>query len=333
MRPGVRGDREEAMTPEAELLRDYETMLVIRRFEETLNDLYGTGVIRGTSHFCAGQEATEVGAIAALRPSDLVTSTHRGHGHFIAKGGDPKRIMAELWGKATGYSCGRGGSQHMADFAIGFLGSNGITGGMIPVATGAALSQKMLGTGKVVLCFFGDGATGQGTFHEAVNIGAAWKLPVIYLCENNLYAMSTPVAEAFGEPDIAKRAVAYGIPGRRIDGQDYFAVRAAVEQAAERARAGDGPTLIEALTYRIYGHSKSDECAYRTRDEEAAWAARDAIDVMRAALLDRGVLTEALDADIRARAKQAIAEAVRFAKESPEPSPGTVCDGLFACDG
>jgi len=317
------------MIPEAQLLRDYETMWVIRRFEETLKDLYGTGVIRGTSHFCAGQEATEVGATAALRPDDLVTSTHRGHGHFIAKGGDPRRIMAELWGKATGYACGRGGSQHMADFAIGFLGSNGITGGMIPVATGAALSQKVLGTGKVVLCFFGDGATGQGAFHEAVNMGAIWKLPVVYLCENNLYAMSTPVEEAFAEPEIAKRAAAYGLPGRRVDGQDYFAVREAVAEAAQRARDGGGPTLIEAMTYRIYGHSKSDECAYRTQQEEAAWADRDALKLMREALLERGVLTEALDAEVRARAEQTIQEAIRFADESPEPCPTTLYDGLL----
>jgi len=320
------------MIPEAELRRDYRTMLVIRRFEETLNDLYGTGVIRGTSHFCAGQEATEVGAIAALRPDDLVTSTHRGHGHFIAKGGDPKRIMAELWGKATGYACGRGGSQHMADLAIGFLGSNGITGGMIPVATGAALSQQMLGTGRVVLCFFGDGATGQGAFHEAVNMGAIWKLPVIYLCENNLYAMSTPVTQAFGEPDVAKRAVAYGLPGERVDGQDYFAVRAAVEQAADRARAGEGPTLIEALTYRIFGHSKSDERAYRTNEEETAWAERDAIKLMREALLARGVLTEESDAQIRQQAQQTVEEAVTFARESPEPNPDTLCRGLLSCE-
>ncbi|MGQ9731989.1 MAG: thiamine pyrophosphate-dependent dehydrogenase E1 component subunit alpha [Candidatus Zipacnadales bacterium] len=317
------------MIPKNELLRHYEIMLVIRRFEETLNELYGTGVIRGTSHFCAGQEATEVGAIAALRPDDLVTSTHRGHGHFIAKGGDPRRIMAELWGKATGYARGRGGSQHMADFSIGFLGSHGITGGMIPVATGAALSQKMLGTGRVVLCFFGEGATGQGAFHEAVNMGAVWKLPVIYLCENNLYAMSTPVTEVFGEPNIAKHAVAYGIPGARVDGQDYFAVRSAVSEAVERARSGEGPTLLEALTYRIFGHSKSDECAYRKKEEEAAWATRDAIELMRNALREQGVLSEAEDVEIRARAARTIQEAVQFAEISPEPDPQTLCQGLF----
>jgi len=313
-----------------ELLRHYETMIVIRRFEETLDELYGTGVIRGTSHFCAGQEAAEVGAIAALRPDDLVTSTHRGHGHFIAKGGDPKRVMAELWGKATGYSGGRGGSQHMADFAIGFLGSNGITGGMIPVATGAALSQQMLQTGRVVLCFFGEGATGQGAFHEAVNMGGAWKLPIVYLCENNLYAMSTSVREAFGEPEVWKRAAAYGLPAERVDGQDYFAVREAVGRAVERARSGEGPTLLEAMTYRIYGHSKSDACEYRTAEEEARWAERDALKLMRQALTDRGMLTDDVDAAINARAAQTVADAVAFAEQSPEPSPETLTEGLFA---
>jgi acetoin:2,6-dichlorophenolindophenol oxidoreductase subunit alpha len=313
-----------------ELLRHYETMIVIRRFEETLDELYGTGVVRGTSHFCAGQEGTEVGAIAALRPDDLVTSTHRGHGHFIAKGGDPKRVMAELWGKATGYSGGRGGSQHMADFAIGFLGSNGITGGMIPVATGAALSQQILGTGRVVLCFFGDGATGQGAFHEAVNMGAVWRLPIIYLCENNLYAMSTPVREAFAEPEVWKRATAYGIPGERVDGQDYFAVRDAVSRAAEHARSGEGPALIEAMTYRYCGHSKSDACEYRTDDEEAHWHDRDAIKLMRQALADRGILNDDLDCQIRARADATVGDAVEFARTSPEPDPQTLCDGVLS---
>jgi len=315
-----------------ELLSHYETMLVIRRFEERLNDLYGTGVVRGTSHFCAGQEATEVGAIAALQPDDLVTSTHRGHGHFIAKGGDPKRVMAELWGKATGYACGRGGSQHMADFGIGFLGSNGITGGMIPVATGAALSQQMLGTGKVTLCFFGEGATGQGAFHEAVNMGALWKLPIVYLCENNLYAMSTPIGEAFGEPEVWKRAAAYGMPGEVVDGQDYFAVREVTGKAVARARSGDGPTLIEARTYRIFGHSKSDERAYRTREEEASWAERDAIKLMRDALVQRGLLDDELDGETRARAQRTVEEAVAFAESSPEPSPDTLLEDLFASE-
>jgi TPP-dependent pyruvate/acetoin dehydrogenase alpha subunit len=182
----------------------------------------------------------------------------------------------------------------------------------------------------VVLCFFGDGATGQGSFHEAVNMGAVWKLPVIYLCENNLYAMSTSVADVFGEPKIHKRASAYGLPGEVVDGQDYFAVRGVVSQAVGRARAGDGPTLVEALTYRIYGHSKSDACEYRTPEEERSWADRDALKLMREALVQRGVLDDALDEGIRRRAKERVGEAVAFAKESPEPSPETLCDGLLA---
>jgi len=312
-----------------QLLRDYRLMLLIRRFEEHLNAVYGTGAVRGTSHFCAGQEAAEVGAVAALRPDDLITSNHRGHGHFLAKGADPKRVLAELCGKQTGYSRGRGGSQHMADLSIGFLGSHGITAGMIPVATGAALSQQMLKTGRIVVSFFGDGATGQGAFHEAVNIGAAWRLPIVYFCENNLYAMSTPLGEAFGEPRIAARAAAYGIPGVVADGQDYFAVRQVTEEAAERARRGGGPTLIEAQTYRIYGHSKSDACEYRTREEEACWAARDPICLMRDALIARGLLGEESDRGLRAAVEAEMAEAVRFAEESPEPSPDDVAEGVF----
>jgi len=313
-----------------QLLDHYRLMILIRRFEEHLNAVYGSGGVRGTSHFCAGQEAAEVGAVAALHPDDLITSNHRGHGHFLAKGADPRRVLAELFGKETGYSGGRGGSQHMADFSIGFLGSHGITAGMIPVATGAALSQQMLKTGRIVVAFFGDGATGQGAFHEAVNIGAAWKLPIIYFCENNLYAMSTPLCEAFGEPCIAARAAGYGIPGVVADGQDYFAVRRVTEEAAERARRGDGPTLIEAQTYRIYGHSKSDACEYRTRDEEACWALRDPICLMRDALMARGLLDEARDQEIRAAVEADIAAAARFADDSPEPSPEGVAQGVFA---
>jgi acetoin:2,6-dichlorophenolindophenol oxidoreductase subunit alpha len=314
----------------AELLEHFRLLHLIRAFEEALDGLFGQGAITGTSHLCIGQEACAVGASAGLRPDDLVTSNHRGHGHFLARGADPRRVMAELFGKATGYSGGRGGSQHMADFALGFLGSNGITGGMTPIATGAALSQKQLGTGRVVLCFFGDGATGQGAFHEALNMGANWKLPVIYFCENNLYAMSTPVADAFAQPSVAARAGAYALPSSQVDGNDYFAVRAAVQQAADRARAGDGPTLLEALTYRYCGHSKSDACEYRTADEEALWHARDPLASMAARLLDGGLAAaDELEA-LAAGAREAVAEAVEFARQSPEPDPATVADNLFA---
>ncbi len=314
----------------AELVDHYRLMHVIREFELALDRLFGEGLIRGTSHFCLGQEACAMGAVAGLQPTDLITSNHRGHGHFIAKGGDPARIMAELFGRATGYSGGRGGSQHMADFALGFLGSNGITGGMTPIATGAALSQQLLHTGRVVLCFFGDGATGQGAFHEAVNMGATWDLPIVYLCENNHYAMSTPTAEAFKEPHIARRAVAYGIPGVEADGNDYFALREVVSQAAAVARRGGGPTLVEAVTYRMCGHSKSDRCEYRPAGEAEHWAAHDPLTLMADRLLAEQVATTAQLEAARRQAHAAVAAAIDFARESPEPDPQTVTDNLFA---
>lgn len=321
--------------PPAELIAHYRMMLLIRRFEERLSDLFGEGAIGGTSHFCLGQEACAVGAIAALRPDDLVTSNHRGHGHFLAKGADPRRLLAELFGKATGYSGGRGGSQHMADFGIGFLGSNGITGGMIPIATGAALSQKLQRTGRVTLCFFGDGACGAGTFHEAVNMGAIWDLPIVYFLENNAYAMSTPTSQAFRIEDLAQRAASYGIPGVTVDGNDYMAVREATAAAVERARAGDGPTLIEAKTYRCCGHSKSDGCEYRPEGELQRWLARDPIDLMQRTLMDAGVLDEAADTAVRAEVEAQLAAAVQFAQASPGPDPATVADGVLvaSCSG
>ncbi len=317
------------MNPE-QLLHCYGRMLLIRRFEETVQALFGEGVIVGTAHFCIGQEASAVGAIQALRPDDLVTSNHRGHGHFLAKGADPKRLMAELFGKATGYSHGRGGSQHVADFSIGFLGSHGITAGMIPVATGAALSQKLLATGRIVLCFFGDGATGQGAFHEAVNMGAVWGLPIVYLCENNLYAMSTSTSESFLLGSVAERAAAYGIPTASVDGNDLSAVYDAVSDAARRARDGEGPTLVESLTYRQCGHSKSDKCLYRTKEEEQRWRERDPITRLAAWLLDEGIATEQALAEVANCVEEEIAAAVAFARESPEPDPATVTEGVFS---
>ncbi len=311
------------MFPTEELIKHYRLMLVIRCFEETVDRLFGEGLIAGTAHLCAGQEACAVGAIAALQADDLVSSNHRGHGHFIAKGGDAGRIMAELFGKAAGYAGGRGGSQHMADFSIGFLGMHGITGGMIPVATGAALSQKLLNTGQIVLCFFGDGATGTGAFHEAVNIGATWELPIVYFCENNQYAMSTPLDQAFKNADIADRARAYGLLTVAVDGNDYFAVRQATQQVAQRARDGGGPAFIEAKTYRIFGHSKSDDCAYRSADEEANWAARDPLTLMRERLIADGVISEAEADELHNQAQATVAEATEFARDSPQPDPQT----------
>ena len=304
--------------PLAQLLTHYQVQVLIRRFEQRLSDLFAEGKVPGTAHFCLGQEATAVGAIAALEPLDLVTSNHRGHGHFLAKGADPRRVLAEIMGKATGYCGGRSGSQHMSDPAIGFLGSNGITAGMIPVATGAALSQKLLETGRVVLCFFGDGATGQGAFHEGVNLGAIWQLPVVYFCENNGFAMSTPVTESFRVASVAERAQAYGIPGIVADGNDYFAVREATRVAVERARAGGGPTLVEAITWRTCGHSRSDQCEYRTRAEEAQWLARDPLPRMAEALRAGGASGEQIT-EAERWAEEQVAAAVEYALLSPEP--------------
>ena len=290
-------------------------MLLIRRFEEKLDDLFSSGVIKGTSHLYAGQEAVAVGVCAALNPDDLMTSTHRGHGHFLAKGGDTHALMAELWGKATGPSKGRGGSQHVADYAIGFLGSNGITAGGIPIATGAALAAQMQKSGQIVVCFFGEGGANQGTFHESLNMAAIWKLPVIFVCENNQYAMSTPFDEGTAGGDIAGRAAAYGMHGETVDGTDFFIVRDAIARLAERARNGEGPSLVEARVYRYYGHSKSDKCDYRTREEEAEWRLKDPIGKLQFHLQ----MPNDEYADILTEIDAQIEKAVDFARESPEP--------------
>lgn len=298
-----------------ELLPHLRMMLLIRRFEERLDDLFASGVIKGTSHLYAGQEAVAVGVCAMLQKEDLMTSTHRGHGHFLAKGGGANELMAELWGKVGGPSKGRGGSQHVADYSVGFLGSNGITAGGLPIATGAGLSLQMRGKKNVVVSFFGEGGANQGTFHESLNMAAIWKLPVVFLCENNLYAMSTPFAQTFAAPTIAARAAGYGIAGEVVDGTDFFAVREAFGRAAQRARDGEGPTLLEAHTYRYYGHSKSDKREYRTREEEESWRQRDCIASLRVAM--------EMSLDDFARLDEEVTRevdwAVEFAHESPEP--------------
>ena len=316
--------------PAEELREHYRLMWLIREFEQALSEQFSAGAIGGTSHFCIGQEACAVGAVAGLQGDDLMTSNHRGHGHFLAKGADPGRLMAELMGRADGYSAGRGGSQHMADFSIGFLGSNGITGGMIPVATGAALSQRLLGTGRIVLCMFGDGACAQGAFHEGINMGSIWRLPIVYFIENNLYAMSTPARGNFNLERLSGFAGSYCIAGVSVDGNDYFAVREVTARAAERARAGDGPTIIEALTYRQCGHSKSDTCEYRSDEEEQCWAERDPLSSMRARLLADGVVDSAGADEIERAAGAAVEAAIEFARGSPAPSAETAATGVFS---
>ncbi len=290
-------------------------MLLIRRFEEKIDALFARGAIGGTSHLCVGQEACAVGAIAALRGEDMVVSNHRGHGHLLAKGGDPKRLMAELLGKATGYCRGKGGSQHVMDRAIGFMGSNGITGGGIPIATGLALAQKLRRTGKVVMCFFGDGAQNQGTFHESLNMAGAWKLPIVYVCENNLYGMSARVQDMTAVAHIYERAAAYSMRGVMSDGMDAALVYEAVAPCVEAAREGR-PSLVELLTYRYLGHSKSDLRVYRSREEEEAWKAKDCIARSRQRLAGAGVAEAELDRADR-EAREAVEAAYREAVAAP----------------
>ncbi len=312
------------------LVEMLSTMQKIRAFEEKADQLFALGKIHGTMHLSIGEEATAVGAIAALQPTDYITSTHRGHGHCIAKGGDLKLMMAEFMGKETGYCRGRGGSMHIADVESGNLGATGVVGGGIPTAVGAALSLRLQGANKVVLGFFGDGAANLGIFHEALNLAAIWKLPVVYVCENNQYAMSMSVKRAFPVENIADRAVAYGIPGVAVDGNDVLAVYAAVAEAVERARSGQGPSLIECKTYRWKGHSKSDQERYRTREEVAAWKKKDPIVRFESDLIQKGVIAHE-DADaIKQAAHASIEEALAFAEASPEPKLEEIAEGVYA---
>ena len=315
-------------------------MWEIRLFEEKVYDLLDENIIKGASHLYAGQEAVAVGTIAALRDDDLITSTHRGHGHCHARGDSlavgPEakqehlnKMMAELCGRATGYCKGRGGSMHIADVQKGNLGATGIVGGNIPVATGAALSMKLQKQDRVVVCFFGDGASNTGNFHESLNMASAWKLPVVYVVENNLYGMSVPFNKVSALPDIAARAAAYDIPGVVLDGMDPVAVYEAASAAVERARRGEGPTLIECKTYRWYGHSKSDPRKYRTKEEEAGWHAQDPIPQFAKRLLDAGIATqEELDA-VETKATEAIENATQFALASPMPDPTEVEQDVY----
>ncbi len=300
-----------------EYIAYYRQMLRIRACEERIGWLFSRGLTMGTAHLSIGQEASAVGVLAAARPEDQVVSTHRGHGHLIAKGAEPRRILAEICGRATGYCRGKGGSQHIAVRELNFLGTNGITGGGIPVATGAALTAKLRGSGAVVFSFFGDGAANQGTFHESLNLAAVWRLPIVYVCENNGYAMFTRQEDVTSVRDIAVRAAAYGIPGVVVDGMDLLAVRDVARVAAARARSGAGPSLIEVKTYRFCGHSKSDTGSkYRSREEIAQWRERDPLASWRAYLLDLGV-GESLLTEVEAAVAREIEEATAFALESP----------------
>ena len=305
-------------------------MQLIRAFDSMLPDLYTRQLIRGSSHAAIGQEAVAVGACAALAGDDYITSTHRGHGHTIAKGGDVKRMMAELLGRQDGYCRGKGGSMHIADFSIGMLGANGIVGGGFGLAGGAALSAQLRGSGQVALCFFGDGASNQGAFHEVSNLSAIWKLPLILLCENNQFAMSARVEQMVSVRDLTRRADAYGFPGISVDGMDVMAVHDAVTTARLRAREDDGPTLIVATCYRFVGHFSGDTQHYRTRDEIQRWLERDPISSHRRRLVDSGVLTEDAADELEHEARRAVEAALQFAIASPWPAAEEAWEDLYA---
>lgn len=306
------------------------TMWKIRRFEEAVEDLYGRGLMHGTMHLSIGQEAVPAAACLALNTDDYITSTHRGHGHCIAKGADMERMMAELLAKETGYCRGRGGSMHIADTATGNLGANGIVAGGIPIATGAALSAKMRGTGQVAVAFHGDGAMGEGAWHEGVILAAMWKLPVVFICENNLYGMSMPSERAFNLEKLSDRARGYGIPGVTVDGNDIQAVYEATQEAVDRARAGAGPTFIEAKTYRWRGHSKSDKNLYRTREEIEEWRGKDPIPQFERIVQDAGTLSADQLEAIRAAVRTELRTAVVAANNAPDATADDLLSAVYA---
>jgi TPP-dependent pyruvate/acetoin dehydrogenase alpha subunit len=301
-------------------LRLYRTMVLIRRFEEKLYHLFSTRDMPGSMHQYNGEEAVAAGVCAHLERTDYITSTHRGHGHCIAKGADIRAVMAEMFAKSTGCCRGMGGSMHIADFAAGMLGANGIVAAGIPIAVGAGLTCQARGKGQVSAAFFGDGAVNEGAFHEAMNLAAVWKLPVLFVCENNVYGFSTHYTRVMVREDIADRADGYGMPGEVVDGMDAAAVCAAAGKAVARARAGGGPTLLECKTYRFMGHSRFEPSSYRTREELEQWKKRDPLLLMAAHLAGLGVAKAELAA-VDGEAVKLIEDAVRFAEESPDPAP------------
>jgi len=307
------------------------TMCTIRHFEYMADKLYAAGKVHGTMHLSAGQEAVAVGISLAVRSDDYFINHHRGHGHFIAKGADINLMMAEFLGKDTGYNHGRGGSMHIADFQSNNLGANGIVGGGIPQAVGVGLALQMQRRKEICICIFGDGASNEGVFHEALNMVALWKLPVLYICENNKYGMSMDVARATAKLPIAQRAEAYGIPWACVDGNDVVAVYDAMKIAADHVRAGIGPYFVETVTYRYFGHSKSDRNLYRSKEEIEDWKQnRDPIMRFTKHLLRAEILGESQAHEIDAEAEQVIVRAVEFAEASPEPEPSTLTEYVYA---
>jgi len=313
-----------------ELLKMYFDMLKIRDFENAITDVYSRGLMNGLAHLYIGEEAIAVGVCANLREDDYAVSTHRGHGHLIAQGANLNKMMAEVLGRKAGYCKGKGGSMHIMDAEKGILGANGIVGAGIPIATGAAYSAKYQGTDKVVVSFFGDAASNQGTFHESINMAAAWKLPAVYVCENNLFGISVDLRKVTGNPNIADRAVGYGIPGVEVDGNDILEVYRVTQEAFTRARKGEGPTLIECKTYRQKGHHIGDPGKiYRLKEELEAWKKRDPIKTFEARLIEEKFATKEELKNLEEEARQLIKTAVQFAENSPFPEPEEAYQDLF----
>lgn len=304
-------------------------MFEIRLFEEKVFDLYGQNLVPGTIHLYVGEEAVAVGVCSNLRKDDYITSTHRGHGHCIAKGADSKRIMAEILGKKTGYCKGKGGSMHIADFSVGMLGATAVVGAGLPIAVGAGLTAKLKKTDQVTACFFGEGASNQGTFHESLNLASAWDLPVIFVCENNLYAMGTRQSRIMKILNIADRAAAYGMPGCVVDGNDVLAVYEAAYAAVERARSGKGPTLIECKTYRHKGHSRVDPAKYRAKEEVQEWLDRDPIKRLKQKLLNDHILNNEEIKAIEREASARVEASAKFALESAYPAPDEALEDVY----
>jgi TPP-dependent pyruvate/acetoin dehydrogenase alpha subunit len=316
-----------------ELLARYEQMAVIRRTEKAAHDLFLQGLVKGTTHLAAGHEAIAVGASAALRDDDYVFATYRGHHHALARGATPEECLAELMSRATGLCGAKGGSMHLTKASTGMLGSYAIVGAHLPMAVGAAWSARLRGSGQIAVAFFGDGATNIGAFHEALNLAAVWKLPVLFVCENNLYMEYTPIADVTAvDRPAADRAPAYGIPGEVVDGNDVVAVREAVAALARRARAGDGPAVLEAATYRHFGHSRTDPATYRPAEEVERWLKHDPLDLARGRLTELGVPEETVTAADE-RARDVVERAVEAAKGAPPPDPREALTDVWADGG
>ncbi len=311
----------------------YSTMRKIRVFEDTVADLFSKDKLPGFVHLYAGEEAIAVGVCIHLKENDFITSTHRGHGHCIAKGVDINSMMSEIYGKATGACKGKGGSMHIADMDKGMLGANGIVGAGGPLACGAALTAKTLGTEQVTVCFFGDGASEQGTMHESMNLAGCWNLPMVFVCENNGYAETTPWGYHCAAKSIADRGLAYDMPGVTVDGADFFAVAEAAEKSLERARKGDGPSLIECRGFRYYGHFQGENMSYFTKEEQEQNRARDPIEGFKKRVLERGILSDDDFATIDSEVSRLIEDSVKYAEESPYPSPEEITTDIYVSYG